>query len=64
MTEAIDIAKFKKNKSLKGRYANQLKRLAADKIETDCIQKAVAETLANLASAKTSLVIYGERSPF
>jgi hypothetical protein len=60
MSEGIDLAKFKKVKGLTDRYARQLKRLKGEEIETGCIEKAVDEAVANLDSAKTSLVIYGE----
>jgi hypothetical protein len=57
----IDLKRFKNSTLLKNRYAKQLARLQSQKIETDCIEKAVRDAVANLAKTKTSsLVIYGE----
>jgi hypothetical protein len=61
MPRRIDIAKFKRRAKLKDRYAKQLSRLKSEGIKVNCIEKAVAGTTVNLASAKSgSLVIYGE----
>ncbi|MGB6823616.1 MAG: ATP-binding protein, partial [Candidatus Acidiferrales bacterium] len=61
MSLGIDLQKFKDKAKLTDRYKKQLERLQSEKIETTCIEKAVQETVANLASGETSsLVIYGE----
>ena len=61
MLKPVNIAKFKKKASLKNRYSKQLRRLRSQGIQTNCIETAVKNAVANLAKTKTaSLVIYGE----
>jgi hypothetical protein len=61
MPNGIDLTKFKAKSKLKDRYAKQLQRLRTSGVDTGCIEKTVNETVANLATVKTSsLVIYGE----
>src|ERR1700722_14100102 len=61
MTSPIDLEKFKGISKLKDRYAKQLQRLQKKGISTACIETAVADAIANLATTKnSSLVIYGE----
>lgn len=61
MTEKLDLSRFKAKANLKDRFAKQIERLRASKIDTTCIEEAVTQAVANLAVTKTSsLVIYGE----
>src|SRR4051794_28746073 len=61
MLSATQLAKFKKQAKLKDRYAKQLHRVKTSGAPTKCIEAAVTDAMANLATAKKSaLVIYGE----
>ena len=61
MAQKLDLSRFKAKASAKDRFAKQVERLRASKIDTACIEDAVTQAVANLAVTKTSsLVIYGE----
>lgn len=60
MPGKIDLEKFKTAAKLKGRYADQLQRLASAGIDPTCVQEAVENATTNLKANASSLVIYGE----
>ena len=61
MAIEIDLAKFNSKAKLKDRYAKQLARLKAAKIDTSYIEAAVDDAAANIATSDgASLVIYGD----
>lgn len=56
----FDINKFKKQKPDNTRYDRRIKALNTDGIDTQYIEKSVAEAINNLSSGVNSFVIYGD----
>ncbi len=61
MTGTFDLDKIKEKAKLGNRYQKQLNRLAAEGIQTACIEQAVDGVIESLPKAKkASIVVYGE----
>lgn len=61
MAKSFDLSKFKTDASTSDQYQRQLRRLTDDGKSVDCIERAVRDSLTNLAGAgRKSFVIYGE----